>query len=114
MSELQNLVQLLASSGQPPVSFEQLIRFVAFASRLRNEVLLVQPAAFNLVGYTRPVLPPTIQEFLSEACLITLPSINIIWKFLAHTAWNINLNISPASNLNLPSIYAQSGHRRGI
>ena len=113
MSELQNLVNLLSTSGQPPVSFEQLVKFVAFASRLKNEILLVQPAAFNLVGFSCPILPPSVQEFLSDACLIALPSINILWKFLAQTTWNINLNISPAG-LNMPAIYARFGHPRGI
>ncbi|KAF8799170.1 hypothetical protein BYT27DRAFT_7228010 [Phlegmacium glaucopus] len=97
MSDLQGLLPLLASSGQPPVTFEQLVRFISFASRLRNEILLVQPGSFNFESHSRPVLPPSIQEFISESCYIPLPSINIIWKFLAQTAWNIDLNITPAT-----------------
>ncbi|KAF8894187.1 hypothetical protein CPB84DRAFT_1816137 [Gymnopilus junonius] len=64
MSELPNLLQLLASSGQPPIAFEWLVKFVAFVSRLKDDILLAQPASFNLVGDLHPVLPPSIQGFL--------------------------------------------------
>lgn len=116
MSELLNLSQLLASSGlgQQPVNFEQLVRFIAFSSRLKNEILLAQPGTFTLTGSSYPVLPPSIQEFISDACSIPLPLIKIIWKYLAFYSWNMELDISPASNLNLPSIYAKYGHSRGI
>ena len=74
MSELLNLSQLLASSGlgQQPVNFEQLVRFIAFSSRLKNEILLAQPGTFTLTGSSYPVLPPSIQEFISDACSIPL------------------------------------------
>jgi hypothetical protein len=114
MSDLQGLLPLLASSGQPSITLTQLVQFVAFASRLRNEILLVQPGSFQLVSNSCPILPPSIQEFISEACFIPLPSVNIIWNFLAHTAWNIDLEIKSARGLNLPSIYAQYGYSRGI
>jgi hypothetical protein len=117
MSELQNLLRLLASSGQPgqpSVNFGQLVRFVAFSSRLKNEILLAQPGSFSLTGPSYPVLPPSIQEFISDACLIPLPLINVIWKSLAFYSWNMELDILPESNLNLPSIYAKYGHSRGI
>lgn len=114
MSDLHGLLPLLASSGQPPVSFLQLVRFVAFASHLKNEILLVQPGSFQLIGQSRPFLPPSIQEFISAACLIPIPSVNIIWDFLSLTAWNIDLDIRPTRGLNLPSVYALYGHPRGI
>jgi hypothetical protein len=64
MSELLNLSQLLVSLGQPPVAFEQLVKFVAFASRLKNDILLAQPATFDPASDRCPILPLTIQEFL--------------------------------------------------
>jgi len=99
MSELSNLSQLLISSAQPPVTLEQLVKFVAFASRLKDDILLAQPAAFNLADNRRPVLPPSVQGFLSDACSIPLPSINIIWKVVFQTAWNFD--ISPAAGGSL-------------
>ena len=75
---------------------------------------LAQPGTFTLTGSSYPVLPPSIQEFISDACSIPLPLIKIIWKYLAFYSWNMELDISPASNLNLPSIYAKYGHSRGI
>lgn len=62
MSELSTLSQLLISSAQPPVALEQLVKFLAYVSRLKDDILLAQPAAFNLADYRRPVLPPSIQE----------------------------------------------------
>jgi len=113
MSQLLNLSQLLSSSGQPPVAFEQLVKFVAFASRLKNNILLAQPATFNPAGDRHPVLPPTIQGFLSEACLISLPSVIIIWEVLTQTAWNTDLDISPVSSGSLCE-YEKFGYHRGI
>ena len=95
MSDLQGLLPLLASSGQPPVTFVQLVQFIAFMS-LHNKVLLVQPGSFQLIGHSQPILLPRIQEFISQTCFILLPSVNIIWTFLAQTAWTIDLDIIPA------------------
>ena len=103
MSELSNLSQLLVSLGHPPVAFEQLVKFIAFASRLKNNILLAQPATFDPASDTLPI------QFHSEACLISLLSINIIWGVLAQTAWNTNLNISPISGGSL-SDYEKFGH----
>ncbi|KAF8162630.1 hypothetical protein B0H34DRAFT_780644 [Crassisporium funariophilum] len=45
--DLQGLSPLLALSGLPPVMFDQLVRFIAITSQLKNEVLLVQLGSFN-------------------------------------------------------------------
>lgn len=114
MSDVQNLLPTLLSQGQPPVTFVQLIQFIALSSKLRNEILLVQPGTFNVTGNIQPILPLSVQEFISEACSIPLSSISIIWKFLAPTAWKTDLDIAPSNGLNLPAIYAKFGHSRGI
>jgi hypothetical protein len=118
MSELATLSQLLISSAQPPVHLEQLVKFVAFASRLKDDILLAQPAAFNVAENRCPVLPPSIQGFLSDACSIPLPSINIIWKVVFPTAWNTNSDITPAfgaSESESPlTDYEKFGYSRGI
>ena len=97
-----------------PVTFVQLVRFIAFVSRLHNEVLLVQPGSFQLIGHSQPILPPSIQEFISQTCFIPLPSVNIIWNFLAQMAWTIDLDIIPARGPNFLSIFAEHGHSHGI
>jgi hypothetical protein len=116
MSELSTLTQLLVLSAQPPVAFEQLVKYVAFASRLKDDILLAQPAAFNFTDNRCPVLPPTIQGFLSDACLIPLSSINIIWSVVFQIVWKTNLEISPAAGASgsLLSEYEKFGHSRGI
>ncbi|KAF8168383.1 hypothetical protein B0H34DRAFT_779734 [Crassisporium funariophilum] len=60
MSDIQGLLPLLASARQPPVTFAQL-------------VLLVQPGSFQLVGNLCPILPPSIQEFISAASVPVWP-----------------------------------------
>ena len=116
MSELFTLSQLLILSAQPPVAFEQLVKFVAFASRLKDDILLAQPAAFNLTDNKCPVLPPTIQGFLSDACSIPLSSINIIWKVVFQIVWKTDLDISPAAGASGSPLsdYVKFGHSRGI
>ena len=59
--------------------------------------LLAQLAAFNLADNRRPVLTPSIQGFLSDACSIPLSSINIIWKAVFQMAWNTKFDISPVA-----------------
>lgn len=116
MSELSTLSQLLISSAQPSVALEQLVKFLAYALRLKDDILLAQPAAFNLADYRRPVLPPSIQGFLLDACSIPLPSINIIGNVVFETAWNTNFDISPAAGASGSPLtdYEKFGHSRGI
>ena len=60
---------------QPPViiTFEQLIKFIAYSSRLKDDLSLVQPSYPLAQGL--PILSPAIQLFLSEACSIPLDAI---------------------------------------
>lgn len=113
MSELWSLSQTLQTSGLAPVAVDQLLQFIALASRLKDAILFVQPGNFA-IGSARPILSPAIQEFLAEACLIPLRSVNIVWKFLTQTVWTMGPVVLPTNGLNLPSLYAKFGHSRGI
>ena len=115
MSDIQNLLPMLSSRGQPPVTFGQLIHFVALSSRLRNQVLLVQPGSFDVTRNQRAILPQSIQEFLSDACMMPLPSVNIIWEFIAPTAWKMEYDISPLlSGMDIRATYKKYGYSRGL
>jgi hypothetical protein len=114
MAELQNIVNYL-SSVNPPVTLGQIVRFLAFASRLKNEILLVQPGSFLPSGRALPALSPSIEQFLSGASQIPLSSISAVWSILGHTAWNLDLDILPSSGIpTVRSIFVNFGLSRGI
>jgi hypothetical protein len=113
MAELQHIVNYL-SPVNPPITLGQIVRFLAFASRLKNEILLVQPGSFLPSGRALPVLSPSIEQFLSGASQIPLQSISAVWSILGHTAWNLDLHISPASIPTVRSIFVNYGLSRGI
>ena len=116
MSEILPIVQLLHhyANLQPPVTitFEQLIKFTAYASRLKDDLLLVQPSSYSL-SRGPPILSPAIQLFLSEACLIPLDAIPQIWVALANISWTTKLELASTDG-NFEAAYRTFGHTRGI
>jgi hypothetical protein len=116
MSELLPVVQLLHhyANLQPPVTitFEQLIKFIAYSSRLKDDVLLVQPSSYSF-SRGPPILSPATQLFLSEACSIPLDAIPQFWVALANVAWSTKLELSSTDG-NFEAAYRAFGHTRGI
>ena len=116
MSEILPIVQLLHhyANLQPPVTitFEQLIKFIAYSSRLKDDLLLVQPSSYSLL-WGLPILSPAIQLFLSEACSIPLDAIPRVWVALANVAWTTQLELSSTDG-NFEAAYRTFGHTRGI
>ena len=118
MSEILPIVQLLHhyANLQPPVTitFEQLIKFIAYSSHLKDNLLLVLGPAillFSLMGL--PILSPAIQLFLSEACSIPLDAIPWVWVALANIAWTTKLELSSTDG-NFKAAYRTFGHTQGI
>jgi hypothetical protein len=116
MAELQTLVDALSHLNHPPIIVEQLVRFLALSSCLKNEILLVQPSSFEMTGNTYPLLSPSIQEFLADTTNIPRQSINVVWGVLARAAFRIDLDITPANSADskLQEIYLKQGLSRGI
>ena len=116
MSEILPIVQLLHhyANLQPPVTitFQQLIKFIAYSSRLKDGLLLVQPSSYSL-SWGLPILSPAIQLFLSEACSIPLDAIPQVWVALANTAWTTQLELSSTDG-NFEVAYRTFGHTQGI
>ena len=112
MSEILPIVQLLNhyANLQPPVTitFEQLIKFIAYSSRLKDDLLLVQPSSYSL-SQGLPILSPAIQLFLSEACSIPLDAIPQVWVALANVAWTTQLELSSTDG-NVGAAYRTFGH----
>jgi len=115
MSELHQIVSLLdryATNNQPlTITFDQILRFIAYSSRLKDDILLVQPASYTLMQ--PPILSPAIELFLSGACEIPLPCIPDFWLALADIAWTTKLQFT-SSDPSFQAAYKVFGHVRGI
>ena len=115
MSEIFPLVQLLhhyVNLENPVIiTLEQLIKFVAYSSRLKDDILLVQPSSYP--ASQTPILSPAIKLFLSDACSIPLDAVPHFWVALANVSWNTKLEISSKDGI-FEAAYAVFGHTRGI
>ena len=110
LKQITCLIDDLARSGQAVIGFEQIVKFITYAARLKDDILLAQPASYS-PNQSEPILPPTIQKFLSDVSTIPLQSISKFWSVLAHVAWDYNIGNSIDSYL---SSYQEFGHIRGI
>jgi hypothetical protein len=86
-----------------------IVHFVNLASRLKDDILLTQPA---FVSPLQPpsTLPPSARQFLSDACGLPPPDIDCCWDTLKGVIWE---------PLNLPQDrverdFTNYGHSRGF
>ncbi|KAF8814162.1 hypothetical protein BYT27DRAFT_7219915 [Phlegmacium glaucopus] len=114
VGELLPVVQLLhhyANLNKPVIiTFEQLIKFVAYSPHLKDDILL-QPSSYSISQL--PILSPTMQLFLLEAFSIPLDAIPHFWVALSNIAWNTKLELSSTDGI-FKAVYATFGHMRGI
>jgi hypothetical protein len=83
---LQHLQQEL-SNQSADISLHQLFSFVTLISRLRDDILLAQPA--NVSASVAPaILPPVIVEFISSCCDLPEDAVDCIWGVLKDMVWN--------------------------
>jgi hypothetical protein len=101
---IHQLSELLAF-GQPPVSLVQILKFIGYITQLKDDILLAQPANFSPIQ-NRPVLPPTVQTFIANACCLPVELVSRLWVVLAPTAWYTDIRFSPSRSL--------SGHQVGL
>lgn len=94
------LLDSLNRSGMHAFSFEQMVLFVTFASRLKDDILLAQPANFSPLTM-RPILPLSIQQFLVNSCDIAIGLVPQVWEILGHIAWTTNFDISSKDGRHL-------------
>jgi len=115
MSELHRIVSLIDhyATNQKPltITFGQILKFIAYSSRLKDDILLVQPSSYTLTQL--PILSPAIELFLSGACEIPVPCIHEFWSALADIAWNTKLQFT-SSDPSFYAAYKTFGHVRGI
>jgi hypothetical protein len=90
MSELdfEELVRQLCGLSLPfqGLKWKQIVDFVTFALRLKNPILLAQPAGVS-VTEAPDVLPPSVAAFLGGSCNLTPSAVEHCWKILKTTIW---------------------------
>jgi hypothetical protein len=110
MSELdfEELVQQLhgLSFSFQGVKWKQIVDFVTFASRLKDPILLAQPAG---VSVTEPpdVLPPSVAAFLGSSCSLTPLAVENCWKILKTTVWKY-------TECKVETAFAEHGVKHGL
>lgn len=90
------------------LTLSQIFNFISLASRLKDDILLTQPAK---VPATHPptVLPPTITTFLGKACNLPQAHVEQCWDILKDTIWD------PATvSQNSDSAFPQHGYHSGL
>ena len=112
MADSHHLSRLLAP-GQPTVSLTQILKFVGYIAQLKDDILLAQPANFSPTR-SHPVLPPTIQTFIANACDLPVHLVNRFWIALAPTAWNTDIRFSPTQSPSFMSAYVTFGYQVGL
>ncbi|KAF8797810.1 hypothetical protein BYT27DRAFT_7228805 [Phlegmacium glaucopus] len=116
MSELHRIISLLdryAATNIKPltIKFDQILKFIAYSSHLKDDILLVQPSSYTLTQL--PILSPAIELFLSGVCKIPVQCICEFWSALADIAWNTKLQFT-SSDPSFYAAYKTFGHVRGI
>ena len=112
MADVHHLSRLLAP-GQPPILLVQILKFIGYITQLKDNILLAQPANFSPIQ-SRPVLPPTIQSFIANACSLPIVLVNQLWVAIAPTAWNTDIRFSPTQSPGFMSAYITYGHQAGL
>ncbi len=89
MADFVSLVELLQTRQEELHSLEflNLFRFVIYASRLKDDILLVQPAEHS--PDTAPqLLPASVRAFLSNVCGFSLEMTDLCWTGLKGVVWS--------------------------
>ncbi|KAG2012844.1 hypothetical protein CC2G_009809 [Coprinopsis cinerea AmutBmut pab1-1] len=84
---LHHLLQSLSKDTQEKLQFKDLLRFLVLASRIKDDILLAQPASWP--PHVPPhAIPIAAVEFLSRACPLPLDTVNTLWQHFRSTVWN--------------------------
>jgi hypothetical protein len=87
MSSLRLQDTVLLTNQHPELSFGQVQQFIGLASRLKDDILLVQPS--SILALDPPdVLPPTISTFLKNSCSISVACVEACWDTVKMTIWH--------------------------
>jgi hypothetical protein len=108
MSSL-NLQDILPLSQRFPVSLGKIQQFVLLASKLKDDILLVQQT--SALAFDPPmILPPTVTTFLQNSCEISEPCVEECWEILKSTIWNDANNLEDS----IIADFTAHGHSLGL
>jgi hypothetical protein len=68
----------------PDIPAETWLRLFGLMCRLKNDILLAQPARRPV---SQALLPPSILAFLSKACNITEEDVRACWESMKDIVW---------------------------
>ncbi|KAG1814530.1 hypothetical protein EV424DRAFT_1541359 [Suillus variegatus] len=97
-------------SRQKPLSHNSITTpfcFINIASRLKKDMILVQPAQAS-TSEPPPVLSPAFNTFLAAACSISPTQANHAWALLQDVIWH------GAIDKDLSSVWVKDAPRRGF
>jgi len=114
MSEFQRLFEVFRSHPylSASLTLDNVVRFVVYATRLRNDIMLVQPAD-HPPECVPTFLPHSVQGFLSESCAVPLDFIPHLWGALRETVWGGTFGQFLEKEPHL-SVFMQYGHNYGL
>jgi len=102
---LRDLIQL--QEVHPDLSLCQVMRFILLATRLKNDIILVQPADLK-VDKAPDILPHSIKIFLEHSCLMSIPCVDSCWDTLKSFIWENPLQKTDQE------LFSQHGHHLGL
>ena len=85
---MQELLNVVGQEG--PEHLKQLLLFVQYASKLKNENLLAQPSAQDT--QTAPLnLPDSVESFLAAMCNMCPEEVPGCWSAVRKLVWNMEM-----------------------
>ena len=116
MAELLQLLELLRTNADAltTITLANLFHFVTYATRLKDDILLPQPAVYSPL-VAPELLPQSVLHFLSSACGFSLETMEHCWTILKDIIWHSD-NFSPeGTNFEACArVFLAHGHTFGL
>jgi hypothetical protein len=107
---LLDMQEILAlNQKHSELSLQQLIKFILLASKMKNDIILVQPTSIP-ASHPPDVLPPSITLFLQNSCGISETCVTSCWEALKSSVWYESHSFTDTSE----SDFAKHGHPMGL
>jgi hypothetical protein len=91
------------------ITLTTIIRFLILAAKLRNDIILTQPATLSATD-PPDILPPSIAAFLGDCCDLPPHSVDHCWGILKAVVWHGSNRFLDHSE----TFFAKYGHHRGL
>lgn len=92
------------------ITLENLMKFVIYAGKLKNDILIVQPAEHPPLE-PPDHLPRSIESFLNQACGLVDDQVSHCWAIVKDMVWSEEPSISEEQNT---TAFREHGYDKGI